>query len=387
MHKKLEDLRTIGCRSGVIQIMPAKADVRPALLRASDPARHGLVDRALTAPTGPGGARGFRNRAGSTIRKPEVTNVYLGPFWGSQNFLEEFSKAVVENGYLDPLTELGYGTGSGSYLGCAYGHALMSRDTFTDGQARATLRHLLDDGILHGDQNSLFMFILPDGVTSEMSDSSKSCVDYCGYHDAIPYHSTDVAYAVLPSSLCMAGGGEMGDFTSVYAHLLAEACTDKIPGKGWLADDGSEIADLEAWTLMGWGPPQNPNRYSVQGYYTNERGNTLGRWNTPASRMRSMRMGGTLRVVSMNGKAPLELDSETCAEIVVNNTPKPERYRGTQQPLRDLGVVGLDEVETHHAGIIADLDRLGFHIDAGDITSGPTVNVGDCAASVMGNAS
>ena len=79
---------------------------------------------------------------------------------------------------------------------------------------------------------------------------------------------------MLPSSLCSSCGGEIGDFTAVYAHELAEACTDKVPGQGWVAADGSENGDLEAWILFGWGPPSDPHRYTVQGYYTNERGNT-----------------------------------------------------------------------------------------------------------------
>src|ERR1039458_1680924 len=41
---------------------------------------------------------------------------------------------------------------------------------------------------------------------------------------------------------------------------------------------GEENGDLEAWILFGWGPPDDPQRYTVQGYYTNERGNTVGAW-------------------------------------------------------------------------------------------------------------
>jgi hypothetical protein len=83
---------------------------------------------------------------------------------------------------------------------------------------------------------------------------------------------------VLPSSLCPACGGQIEDFTAVYAHELAEASTDTVPGNGWVADDGEENGDLEAWILFGWGPSDDPNRYTVQGYYTNERGNTIGAW-------------------------------------------------------------------------------------------------------------
>src|SRR3954451_17004948 len=113
-ERRLTPLTRIGPKANVVQIAPPRSAMRPAARRVTDaPDLHDVVTRPLASPTGPGGAKGFRNRAGSTIRRPEVTNVYLGEFWGSRPFVEEFSKAVVERGYLDPLQELGYGSGCG----------------------------------------------------------------------------------------------------------------------------------------------------------------------------------------------------------------------------------------------------------------------------------
>ncbi len=275
----IQGLRDIGRRPNVIQIAPPRGVMRPSVRREKDPADlHDLVVHPLASPTGPGAAKGFHNIAGSTIQNPQVTNIYLGPFWGDQGFVEGFSKAIVENGYLDPLRELNYGTGSGTYLGSITGPALKPSSTFSDAEAQATLTKMLNAGHIHANENSLFMLILPDKVVSTMDDGSKSCKSYCGYHDAFTHKGTDIAYAVLPSALCSGCGGEIGDFTAVYGHELAEACTDKIPGKGWVADDGEENGDLEAWILFGWGPPNNPKQYTVQGYYTNQRGNTVGAW-------------------------------------------------------------------------------------------------------------
>ena len=272
-----EMLRRIGRRPNVIQIVPPRNVVRPSYLHEDE--GRDLVSLPLASPTGPGGAPGFRNRGGSQIAVPQVTNIYLGPFWGDQNFVEGFSKAIVENGYLDPLRDLSYGTGPGTYQGLVNGPVLASGTTFHDADAQSTVRSLLDQGTIQGDANSLFMLILPDGVTSVMDqDGSQSCAQFCGYHDAFDYNGTTIAYAVLPSSLCQGCGGLIGDFTAVYAHELAESVTDKVPGQGWVADDGEENGDLEAWILFGWGPPEDPNRYTIQGYYTNERGNTVGAW-------------------------------------------------------------------------------------------------------------
>jgi hypothetical protein len=81
------------------------------------------------------------------------------------------------------------------------------------------------------------------------------------------------------------------------------------------------------------------------------------------------------------------LDPHACTKAVVNNTPHPDKFRGPDQLLKDLGILGDFEVEVHKAGIIKDIAALGFSIDGSDISSGPAVNVGDCSASVLGNAS
>jgi hypothetical protein len=221
--------------------------------------------------------------AGSQIAIPEVTNIFLGAFWDDQNFLEGFSKAIVENGYLDPLKTLGYGTGPGAYQGSITGPVLTSGSSFSDSDAQSTVQGLVDSGQITPNQNSLYMLVLPDGVTSTMSDGSQSCTDYCGYHDSFDYNGVTIAYAVLPSSLCSGCGGAIADFTAVYAHELAESVTDKVPGQGWVAADGEENGDLEAWVLMGWGPPASPSLYTIQGYYTIEQGNTVGAWRDTSS--------------------------------------------------------------------------------------------------------
>ncbi|HSM87086.1 MAG TPA: hypothetical protein VLT16_13085 [Candidatus Limnocylindrales bacterium] len=277
IRMSMEDLCNIGRRPNVMQIVPTRHVMRFGLVHEDQD--QSMAKNPLASPTGPGGAAGFRNRAGSQIAVPQVTNIYMGEFWGDRNLVEAFSKAVVENGYLDPLKELNYGTGPGKYLGAVDGPALKSGAKFHDADAQSTVSSLLDSGTIKADINSLFVLILPDGVTSIIdSDGSQSCQSFCGYHDAFNYQATEIAYAVLPSTLCQGCGGLIGDFTAVYSHELAEAVTDKVPGEGWVADDGEENGDLEAWVLFGWGPPDDPNRYTIQGYYTNERGNTSGAW-------------------------------------------------------------------------------------------------------------
>src|SRR5258708_1993699 len=118
------------------------------------------------------------------------------------------------------------------------GPALVPGSAVSAHDAQALVVRLMGDGTLQGDVNSLFVFILPEGVTSTLG-GDQSCTAFCGYHDSVSVSGTDIAYAVLPSSLCQGCGGQIGDFTAVYAHELAEASTDKSPGQGWTAGDGS----------------------------------------------------------------------------------------------------------------------------------------------------
>lgn len=274
----LFDLRRVGPRQNVMQIVPPRGSIRHSVRSERPVEELELLTQSLEAPTGPLGARNFRNVAGSQIAVPHVTNLYLGQFWGDQKRFEEFSRAIVENGYLDPLLQLGYGTGSGVYLGSAHA-SRPAGPAFSDEDARETIRSLLDKGTLHADEHTLIFLILPAGIPSKFSDGPSSCASFCGYHDTLTHERVDVAYAVLPAPESPDGGErDLDMFTATYAHGLAEACTDKIPGKGWVDDEGNENGDLEAWILMPWGPPSEPKRYVVQGYYTNERGNTIGAW-------------------------------------------------------------------------------------------------------------
>jgi len=87
------------------------------------------------------------------------------------------------------------------------------------------------------------------------------------------------------------------------------------------------------------------------------------------------------------GNAKEDLDIEKCTDIVVDATPHPDGFKDPDQLLKELGILGDNEVEVHKAAIIAALAKRQFSIDATEITSGPAIPVGDCAHSVLDNAS
>src|SRR5438105_4991538 len=94
--RTLAALKKIGARRNVLQIVPPRHVYRPSYLRREESEDHELLSKPLESPTGPGAADRFRNRAGSQIAEPRVTNVHLGPFWGDRGFFEGFSKSIVE---------------------------------------------------------------------------------------------------------------------------------------------------------------------------------------------------------------------------------------------------------------------------------------------------
>jgi hypothetical protein len=145
---------------------------------------------------------------------------------------------------------------------------------------RKLIADKLNEGVLHATQNTLLFLILQKGITATFSDGSKSTERFSGYHDVLSYQGTDVAYVVLPSpwDSPASDNASFDLFTAAYAHELAEAVTDKVPGKGWISEDGLESADLEPGVLAAWGPPNDCSRFVVQAYYTNERGPTIGAW-------------------------------------------------------------------------------------------------------------
>ena len=113
---------------------------------------------------------------------------------------------------------------------------------------------MLAQGTLQANVNSLFVIILPDGVTAMMG-SDPSCQAFLWLSRFVQTQRSRCRIRRSSfSALCADCGGEIGDFTAVYAHELAEAATDKIPGQGWVADDGQETpVILEALDFIWMG--------------------------------------------------------------------------------------------------------------------------------------
>lgn len=260
----MHTLASIGPAKSVLQIAPtAEQAEHDLLINPREPAAAGTY--TLT------------DHGGSTIKDPRLVLVFLGglgAWWGDWGQLAQFSTDIMTRGYLDPLEA--YGSGSGTFWGSVDGPAVPAHVRDSDLQA-VLKRMIAANQVPAPDGHTLYALVLPQGVSVSFDDGSGSnCTSFCGYHSAIDDRTF---YAVHPAPQCGAGGGCTGGrdpfdaFTMVLAHEIAEACTDAVPGRGWFQDsDGSENADLVAWIDKRFGP------WWVQGFWTNEAGNTVGAW-------------------------------------------------------------------------------------------------------------
>ena len=118
----------------------------------------------------------------------------------------------------------------------------------TDSQIKTTLAGWIKSGTVPMETtNTLYFIYLEPGVVSIMG-GSKSCQNYCGYHD----RAGNAYYGVLPYPSCRGclGGLDVFDaLTATSSHELCEAITDPVPGKGWYDDQAGEIGDVCAWSF------------------------------------------------------------------------------------------------------------------------------------------
>lgn len=82
----------------------------------------------------------------------------------------------------------------------------------------------------------------------------------------------------------------------------------------------------------------------------------------------------------------VELSLELCRAIVIQSSFNPERFKELTQQLRELGVIDDKRARAHKDRIRKRLTQSGFDIDRDKVSSGPAVQVDECADSVFNNA-
>jgi hypothetical protein len=204
---------------------------------------------------------------GALLQNVEVQGLYLGSNWVNNTALynetgryETFMQGIVNSGYMDMLTNAGYGVGRGTFTqGAIDTRALDSRFYLEDADIRTYLQQNITAGNLAApDANRLYMiYVEPDIVVRR--NESESVNNFLGYHggftgtdavgNAVAIHFAIMAYpsgsvhnAIVP------GLSQFDSQTKVASHELVEAVTDpeaNYRALGWYDDQyNGEIGDL-----------------------------------------------------------------------------------------------------------------------------------------------
>ncbi|HKW72806.1 MAG TPA: hypothetical protein VJQ08_08265 [Candidatus Dormibacteraeota bacterium] len=223
----------------------------------------------------PAAAPRLTYRGGPLLTSAQVFLLFWGDAWrqnpqsGLMQELNDFFDFVVASPVIDQLDEysvprypIGHGTRTGSVVVAGSPPARLD-----DSEVRQLVQHEIasDPVVAQPTPSSLYFVFLPPGVSAGM-DGGKSCVNFCGYHDAI---DGALFYAVMPypdCDGCMGGSAVLDALTSTSSHELCEAVTDPVPGQGWYDDANGEIGDICAWQTRRLG------KYAVQLEWSNQQG-------------------------------------------------------------------------------------------------------------------
>ena len=195
-------------------------------------------------------------RGGPLLTRAQVYSVYWGASWETSNSartliagLDRFFSDILVSPLLDQLAEYSVGSkliGHGRFLGSSVRTESAPQGSVTDASVRSQLKQWIRaKAVPKTTANTLYFIFLEPGVVSVMG-GSRSCQNYCGYHNA----AGKVYYALMPypsCAGCLGGMNVLDALSATSSHELCEAITDPVPGKGWYDDRHGEIGDICAW--------------------------------------------------------------------------------------------------------------------------------------------
>ncbi len=214
-----------------------------------------------------------------TWTAPKLVTVYLGNYWGDKATHDRFLYEMMEFGYLSKLRPFGVGAGKwyGSFQGPTPGREMYDSE----------VQKLLGDwlatspaGVLLGDPQTLYMCMMPDGITVKFDGTSEAnCTSFCGYHSSFSHPSAGpLVYSTQFSPRCSGCNQGTSDqdyraaVQAVCSHEASETFTDA-HGRGWYNNQtGMEGADETAWHFLQWGP------WMLQGYPSDKWVNVVGEY-------------------------------------------------------------------------------------------------------------
>jgi Phosphate-induced protein 1 conserved region len=185
-------------------------------------------------------ANGSDNAAGQQIVRDFLTNVGGSPYFLINTSYSAGGYNIT--GQVIKGTETTVGYPNGSSLG--------------DATIQTIVNNAITSGSLPYDANGVY-FVL---TSSDVTESSGFCTNYCGWHTAGTPSAGHIRYSFVGNAnrclgSCAAqstspnGNAGVDGMISVIAHELEEATTDPDPRSGWADNRGQENADKCAWTF------------------------------------------------------------------------------------------------------------------------------------------
>ncbi len=172
---------------------------------------------------------------------------------GGQQIVRDFLHGLSGSNYY--LTNTSYGTPTGTFkVAGEYTDSYSYGRRLTDSRVQSVVTHAISNG-LHKDTNGIY-FVL---TSSDVSENSGFCSQYCGWHTDGTISGSDIKYAFVGNayrclSACAAqtvgpnGNAGVDGMVSVIAHELEESNTDP-DLNAWFDSNGAEDADKCAWTF------------------------------------------------------------------------------------------------------------------------------------------
>jgi hypothetical protein len=205
----------------------------------------------------PAGAK-LTYRGGKLIKNVEVFVVYWGKKWATaasavplRAGLDKFFADIVTSALIDQLVEYsvtGQKIGHGKFLGSKVITTGAPAKSITDTQIAAQVTAWVHAGTVpKRTANTLYFVYLDPGIVAVLG-GSRSCSNFCGYHN----NTGATYYAVMPypsCSGCLGGMGVLDALTGTSSHEMCEAITDPVAGSGWYDDANGEIGDICAWSF------------------------------------------------------------------------------------------------------------------------------------------
>jgi hypothetical protein len=211
----------------------------------------------------------IKYHGGPLINTPSIFLIWYGN-WNQtigtdtssgQQIIRDFSNAIGGSNYFN-INMLGYNAGGYTISG----NVAFGGETTTTGYpygtslADASILSIVNDAITSGrvpyDANGVY-FVL---TSSDVTESSGFCTQYCGWHTAGTPSAGHVRYAFIGNAArclnaCAAqttgpnGNAGVDGMVSIMAHELEESTTDPDPRSGWADGSGAENGDKCAWTF------------------------------------------------------------------------------------------------------------------------------------------